>query len=246
MSFIEKNWLDRPTELNPEVGETVAEWLDRIATYAAANPTLVTPLDAAAMEDVETRLSDYTDDAVAAAAALLAPLASPALTGNPTAPTQTAGNDTTRLATTAFVTAAVAAGGGGGGGSPDTWHAMTLNSDWVQATGTLTSDAQAQSVCAYTKVDRVVHIKGAAVAVNTSYLLGLWLGFVPAGYQPPEVIRFVTSFYDAGFNRMIPVWGYVLTDGSIVLRQSLNPTQLIGRTAGDTFLMDGISFFVDD
>jgi len=32
-----------------------------------------------------------------------APLASPALTGNPTAPTQTAGNNTTRIATTAFV-----------------------------------------------------------------------------------------------------------------------------------------------
>jgi hypothetical protein len=38
-----------------------------------------------------------------------APLASPALTGNPTAPTQTLGNDSTRLATTAFVQAALAA-----------------------------------------------------------------------------------------------------------------------------------------
>ena len=36
-----------------------------------------------------------------------APLASPGLTGNPTAPTQTAGNNTTRLATTAFVTTAI-------------------------------------------------------------------------------------------------------------------------------------------
>lgn len=34
---------------------------------------------------------------------LKAPLASPALTGTPTAPTQTAGDDSTRLATTAFV-----------------------------------------------------------------------------------------------------------------------------------------------
>lgn len=38
-----------------------------------------------------------------------ATLASPAFTGNPTAPTQTAGNNSTRLATTAFVTAAIAA-----------------------------------------------------------------------------------------------------------------------------------------
>lgn len=42
-------------------------------------------------------------------AASLAYLASPALTGNPTAPTQTLGNSTTRLATTAFVAAAIAA-----------------------------------------------------------------------------------------------------------------------------------------
>ncbi len=43
----------------------------------------------------------------------LAFLDSPAFTGNPTAPTQTAGNNSTRLATTAFVQAAVGAAGGG-------------------------------------------------------------------------------------------------------------------------------------
>ena len=41
-----------------------------------------------------------------------APLASPALTGNPTAPTQLAGDNSTRIATTAFVTTAVVAAGG--------------------------------------------------------------------------------------------------------------------------------------
>lgn len=39
----------------------------------------------------------------------LAPLASPALTGAPTAPTQSPGNNTTRLATTAFIQAALTA-----------------------------------------------------------------------------------------------------------------------------------------
>lgn len=51
--------------------------------------------------------------ATSAALALKAPLASPALTGNPTAPTQTAGNNSTRLATTAFVQTALAAIDGG-------------------------------------------------------------------------------------------------------------------------------------
>lgn len=44
---------------------------------------------------------------------LKAPLASPTLTGVPTAPTATVGTNTTQLATTAFVVAELAAGGGG-------------------------------------------------------------------------------------------------------------------------------------
>ncbi len=44
---------------------------------------------------------------------LKAPLASPALTGTPTAPTAAPGTDTLQIATTAFVAAAVAGGGGG-------------------------------------------------------------------------------------------------------------------------------------
>lgn len=51
--------------------------------------------------------SDVTG--LAAALALLAPLASPGLTGTPTAPTATAGTATTQIATTAFVATAVAA-----------------------------------------------------------------------------------------------------------------------------------------
>lgn len=41
-----------------------------------------------------------------------APLASPAFSGNPTAPTQAAGNNSTRIATTAFVQAAISGGSG--------------------------------------------------------------------------------------------------------------------------------------
>lgn len=48
----------------------------------------------------------------ASVAATYAPLASPALTGNPTAPTPSPGDNDTSIATTAFVTAAVIAGSG--------------------------------------------------------------------------------------------------------------------------------------
>lgn len=50
---------------------------------------------------------DTFSASVAAALALKAPIASPAFTGNPTAPTQVVGNNSTRLATTAFVQAAI-------------------------------------------------------------------------------------------------------------------------------------------
>lgn len=55
-------------------------------------------------------LSSYAT--TAAVASTYAPLASPALTGNPTAPTPTAGDNDTSIATTAFVTTAVASVGG--------------------------------------------------------------------------------------------------------------------------------------
>lgn len=57
----------------------------------------------------ESAVTNLTSDLAAKA-----PLASPALTGTPTAPTATAGTNTTQVATTAFVQTAV---GGGGGGS---------------------------------------------------------------------------------------------------------------------------------
>lgn len=49
-----------------------------------------------------------SEDAVFDALALKAPLASPALTGNPTAPTQSANDNSTRIATTAYADAKVA------------------------------------------------------------------------------------------------------------------------------------------
>jgi len=67
-----------------------------------ANPSWITSLAWSKISSTPTTLSGYgiTD---------AAPLASPALTGTPTAPTATAGTNTTQIATTAFVTTAVAA-----------------------------------------------------------------------------------------------------------------------------------------
>lgn len=70
-----------------------------------------------------------------------APLDSPQFTGIPVAPTPPAGNDSQRLATTAFVTAAIAAGGGGGGGIPEapldgqTYGRRGSDATWQVVTG---------------------------------------------------------------------------------------------------------------
>jgi hypothetical protein len=78
------------------------------AIVATALATLVGSalIDDAITNGVTTRAP--SQNAVFDALALKAPLASPALTGNPTAPTQTAGNSSTRLATTAFVAGEIA------------------------------------------------------------------------------------------------------------------------------------------
>lgn len=64
-----------------------------------------------------------------------APLASPAFTGTPTAPTATAGTNTTQLATTAFVAAAVVAGSSGVASFNTRTGAVTLSS--ADVTGAL-------------------------------------------------------------------------------------------------------------
>lgn len=69
--------------------------------------------------------SDITG--LTAALALLAPLASPALTGTPTAPTASPGDDDTSIATTAFVTAAINVIKGGVSASFDTLSEIVAN-----------------------------------------------------------------------------------------------------------------------
>ena len=70
-----------------------------------------------------------------------APLASPALTGNPTAPTQTAGNNSTRIATTAFVTTAVSSAVAGNlkAGTIVPFGGSTTPSGYLQCNGAAVS-----------------------------------------------------------------------------------------------------------
>ncbi|SOC90135.1 Phage tail repeat like [Rhizobium sp. AN5] len=79
-------------------------------------------LDAKAASSHTHVAADITD--LAALLNAKAPLASPALTGTPTAPTQAVGNNSTRIATTAFVTTAVQ---NGTSGKADTVHTHAIS-----------------------------------------------------------------------------------------------------------------------
>lgn len=74
----------------------------RIATTAYADALVSDTAYNASSWDAVTGIAP-SKNAVRDQMELKAPLASPALTGNPTAPTQTAGNNSTRIATTAYV-----------------------------------------------------------------------------------------------------------------------------------------------
>lgn len=79
------------TKLGSEIGADVQAYDANLPTWpASVSATEVSYLNGVTSA-IQTQLN------------LKAPLASPALTGNPTAPTQSVGNDSTRIATTAFI-----------------------------------------------------------------------------------------------------------------------------------------------
>jgi hypothetical protein len=104
-----------------------------IAALVASSPAALDTLN-----ELATALGNDPNFATTMTNALAAkaPLASPALTGNPTAPTQASGNNSTRLATTAFVQDAMTALGLGLG---QTWQdvraSRAANTTYTNTTG---------------------------------------------------------------------------------------------------------------
>jgi hypothetical protein len=92
------------TDIATAKSEAITAATNAVNAVVASAPAALDTLD-----ELAAALGDDADYAatITNALAAKAPLASPALTGNPTAPTQTLGNDSTRVATTAFVKAAI-------------------------------------------------------------------------------------------------------------------------------------------
>jgi len=104
--------VDNPSDVNKPVSIATQAELDLKAPLA--NPNFTGTVSGITRSMIGLANVDNTSDtdkpistATQAALDTKAPLVSPELTGNPTAPTQELGNDSTRIATTAFVKAAI-------------------------------------------------------------------------------------------------------------------------------------------
>lgn len=128
-------------------GQALSDWERRPLAGALSGLAVSGHTHAmSAITGLQTALEalDSAVGAVATTANAAAPLASPALTGEPTAPTPAASDSSTRLATTAMVQAAIAAGGGGGGTevSPIAYGEI----DWGGTDYTYVSDGDANGI----------------------------------------------------------------------------------------------------
>ena len=130
---------------------------------------------------------------------LKAPLASPALTGTPTAPTATAGTNTTQLATTAFVKA------------KSELDSIGVNQTWQDVT------SERASGITYTNTTGkpiVVGLHSTCTSIqNVTYLLiyvdGIVIDFIDyAGSQAVQAVVPNNSTYacTVGVNAGIPTW----------------------------------------
>lgn len=122
--------------------------------------------DSIAQADIENLVSNL---------AAKAPLASPALTGTPTAPTATAGTNTTQVATTAFVTTAVASGGGG-----VAWSTVNVNTSMADDNAYVVTGARDMTLPASAAAGKqfIVHAYDATVRIvsNGNVITGVGSG----------------------------------------------------------------------
>lgn len=164
-------------------------------------------------------------DPIDADLALKATLASPALTGTPTAPTAAAATNTTQLATTAMVQAAIAAAGGGGGVTGSVQGSAFHNTTQSLANATFTAlnfNSEDYQVGALHSTS--VNNSRVTIATTGKYLFVVTVCFVPNATGQRIIVGKVngTTFFD---KLDFP------TNGTQTFEAQLS--KLIALTAGD-------------
>ena len=184
-----------------------------VAASGVSDTTKVVRSDDSRLSDARTPSAHVhaTSEVTGLDAALTAkaPLASPALTGTPTAPTPTAGDNTTKIATTAFVAAAVDAARQGLSVKDGVRVATTAN---ITLSGTQTIDG-----VAVVAGDRVLVKNQTTASANGIYIVaaGAWTRSTDFDVNA-DVANGAHVFVEEGSTQSDSAW--VLTnDGAITI-----------------------------
>jgi predicted Abi (CAAX) family protease len=193
-SFVEFSGLALNPADNTQLRQAIAAYVTAAITggtyetVAAATSSL-----AAAVASLDNPAQVAT--AIAAALASYAPLASPALTGNPTAPTQAATDNSTKLANTAQVQLAIAALASGVG---QTWQNLTGS----RVSGTTYTNTGAKPITVLMVFPDTVSsspyvtvvVGGVTLINNVEYDNGSGVGALTASFIVPPGATYVVTF----------------------------------------------------
>jgi hypothetical protein len=148
---------------------TAAELETRIAALVASSPAALDTLN-----ELATALGDDPNFAttITNALATKAPLASPALTGTPTAPTAPASTNSTQLANTAMVHSAIANDLHAIGSAPMYACRAWVNFDGTQSTPTIRASGNVSSVVKNGTGNYTINLSIAMPDVNYTTVLG--------------------------------------------------------------------------
>lgn len=167
-----------------------------------------------------------------------APLASPAFTGTPTAPTQATGDNSIRLATTAFVVNTFAAPPALGSTTPAAVNATTLVASGQSSLGGLTG---AEALRAVTTASAVNWVQAAGAVTGNSVLLSAQGSDSNVSLSLSSKGTFGVNFYTGNFARVqVAVNDTASANRFLTLTGSNGGNPTIGASAGNVAFSTGI------
>jgi len=163
-----------------------------------------------------------------------APLASPAFTGTPTAPTPTVGDNSTKLATTAFVAATT--GGGGGPVIPPgvvmAFTSLTIPSGWLKCDGAAISRTTYSAL--YNVIGQTFGAGNGSTTFNLPDLRGEFIRGLDEGRGIDPVVRTMGSIQAHSLQQHNHRINYIKNNNTAVGGSADRVAQISGTDSWDT------------